>query len=455
MSIAIDLQEWQSATPTTHPQLAGLELPRDDATQRLVQALSDSERLKVLELRRGVSLEASSYVGRIALGELQITIRPKIKMLPLLHLLQYAYGLRQLDLLSVAGFETESLTFQDLLIYQLFAEVRELVLRGLHRRYVRKEEALASPRGRIALQTIARQGGIVQASLPCIHHPRLEDCLINQVLLQGVYLGARLANDDRLRTHLLQLAYFHLADIAPIQLNQQALKRLHRETDRLTAAYTPAITLIELLLASEGISLDESHPEQRLPGFLFDMNLFFQELLARFLSEYLQDYTVQPQFKIEDMLVYIDNPQHHQAPNPRPDYVVKQGGKIVAVLDAKYRDLWEKPLPPGMLYQLIMYALSQEHCNSATILYPTTHTEAREAKIEVRVPTYGKGFSYVVLRPVNLLLLETLLSNPEKKIHAEIERERAGFARWLVFGGVLCLIKTSDFAAYPDLSRAW
>src|SRR6266700_4378263 len=435
MSIAIDLQEWQAAAPMTHAQLVGVELPRDDITQRLIQVLSEKKRLKVLELRQGVSLEASSYVGRIALGELQITIRPKIKMLPLLHLLQYTYGLRQLDLLSIAGFETESLTFQDLLIHQLLAEVSELLLRGLHRRYVRREEVLTSPRGRISLQTIARQGGIVQASLPCIHHPRLEDCLINQVLLQGVSLAAWIANDDQLRTHLLQLAYFHLADIAPIKLDQQALKRMHRETDRLTAAYAPAITLIELLLASEGISIDESHPDQRLPGFLFDMNRFFQELLARFLSEYLQEYTVQPQFEIGEMLVYVENPQHHQAPKPRPDYVLKQGGKVVAILDAKYRDLWEKRLPPDMLYQLVMYALSQEHCNSATILYPPTHTEAREAKIEVRVPTYRKGFSYVGLRPVNLLLLETLLSNPEKKIHAEIERERAVFARWLVFGG--------------------
>jgi 5-methylcytosine-specific restriction enzyme subunit McrC len=434
MSIAVSLQEWQSATSTTHTQLAGLELPRDDATQRLVQALSDSERLKVLELRRGVSLEASSYVGRIALGELQITIRPKITMLPLLHLLQYTYGLRQLDLLSSAEFDTESLTFQDLLINQLLAEVSELLLRGLHRRYVRKEEMLVSPRGRIVLQTIANQGGIVQASLPCLHHPRLEDCLINQVLLQGVSLGARLANDDWLRTHLLQVAHFHLADIAAIQLNQQTLKRLHREMDRLTTAYTPSITLIEMLLAAEGINLDESQPDVRLPGFLFDMNRFFQELLSRFLREHLQGYTVQFQFEIEDMLVYVDNPQHHQTPKPRPDYVVKQGGKVIAVLDAKYRDLWEKPLPPSMLYQLVMYALSQEHCNSATILYPTTHTEAREAKLEVRVPAYGKGFSYVVLRPVHLLELETLLMNPEKKMTVEVERERAGFARWLAFG---------------------
>jgi 5-methylcytosine-specific restriction enzyme subunit McrC len=435
MSIAIDLQEWQPASPMTHARLVGVELPRDDITPRLIQVLSEKKRLKVLELRQGVSLETSSYVGRIALGELQITIRPKITMLPLLHLLQYTYGLRQLDLLSVAGFETESLTFQDLLIHQLLAEVSELLLRGLYRRYVRREEALARPRGRIALQTIARQGGIVRASLPCIHHPRLEDCLINQVLLQGVSLAAWIVNDDQLRTHLLQLAYFHLADISPIKLDQQTLKRLHREMNRLTAAYAPAITLIEILLASEGISLDESQPEQRLPGFLFDMNRFFQELLARFLSEYLQDHTVQPQFEIEDMLVYIDNPQHHLAPKPRPDYVVKQGGKVVGILDAKYRDLWEKPLPPDMLYQLVMYALSQEQCNSATILYPTTHPGAQEAKLEVRVPTYGKGYSYVVLRPVNLLQLEMLLMNPEKKMTVEIERERAAFARWLAFGG--------------------
>src|SRR5260370_1484032 len=293
-------------------------------------------------------------------------------MLPLLHLLQYTYGMRQLDLFSVAGFQTESVTFQALVIHQLVTEVSELLLRGLHRRYIRREEALASPIGKIALQTIARQGGIVQASLPCIHHLRLEDCLINQVLLQGISLGARLANDDRLRTHLLQVAYFHLADIAPIKLDERALERLHRETDRLTAAYAPAISLIELLLAAEGISLDERHPEQRLPGFLFDMNRFFQELLARFLGEYLQDYTVQAQFEIEDMLVYVDNPQHHQAPKPRPDYVVKQSRKVIAVLEAKDRDLWEKHLPPGMLSQTTMYPPPPAHSTRPPILTPPT-----------------------------------------------------------------------------------
>ena len=88
MSIHIDLQEWQQTSFETHKQLIGVELSEDDTTQTLIQALSASEKLKILQLRKGVSLETSSYVGKIALDDLQITIRPKIKTLPLLHLLQ-------------------------------------------------------------------------------------------------------------------------------------------------------------------------------------------------------------------------------------------------------------------------------------------------------------------------------------------------------------------------------
>ena len=35
------------------------------------------------------------------------------------------------------------------------------------------------------------------------------------------------------------------------------MKRLHREMDRLTSAYKPAITIIEMLLEAEGVSLAE------------------------------------------------------------------------------------------------------------------------------------------------------------------------------------------------------
>ena len=112
--------------------------------------------------------------------------------MPLLRLLRYAYGLRNLDIFAGVEYASEDQAFQELLINQLVAEVNELIARGLQRRYVRTDHDLTSPRGRIDVQRIARQGGIAQSTLPCSYHPRLEDCLVNQVLLQGLHLAAGL-----------------------------------------------------------------------------------------------------------------------------------------------------------------------------------------------------------------------------------------------------------------------
>ena len=67
----------------------------------------------------------------------------------------------------------------------------------------------------------------------------------------------------------------------------------------------------------------------------------------------------------------------------------------------------------------------------ATILYPTMEGQAREARIELHDPVYGTSRAHVVLRPVNLLRLEQLITG-ERKI--KDERERTAFAKWLAFG---------------------
>src|SRR6266700_7289883 len=207
--ISIHLKEWEGLSASDPgSQLAGVFLENNDDVKNVARRLSEKRMLSILELRKGLSIEATSYVGRITLGNVQITIHPKISGAPFIHLLRYAYDLRDLTLRTEATYSVENQAFQDLLIHQLVAEVSELVARGLHRRYLRTDHHLASPRGRIDIQKIANQGGIVQETLPCTSHPRLEDCLINQVLLQGLHIAAHLTNDRTLRIQLYRLVNF-------------------------------------------------------------------------------------------------------------------------------------------------------------------------------------------------------------------------------------------------------
>ncbi len=114
--------------------------------------------------------------------------------------------------------------------------------------------------------------------------------------------------------------------------------------------------------------------------------------------------------------------------------MVLKGLETVSVLDAKYRDLWQKPLTREMLYQLAVFALSQGSGDVATILYPTAgDADVQEARIEIRGTLYGLGHAQVILRPVNLLYLEQLVAGADDPTTS---KELGRYARELSFGNV-------------------
>ncbi|OJW13120.1 MAG: hypothetical protein BGO49_20190 [Planctomycetales bacterium 71-10] len=426
------LAEWRTIAPYPGSPTEGVGLGDEPSVRQTARRLTESGMLEVQELRTGLSVRSTSFVGRVRLGAIDVTVVPKLRTVALLRLLRYAYGLRDLHFLPTAAHATQDFGFQDLLISQLAEEAQELVARGLRRGYLRRDEDLASPRGRIDFRALAGRGALVESTLPCAHHRRDENRLINRVLLAGLRLAASLAGDRGLRSRLGRLGDRLGETVTSVRLDRRVFVRLEAEMDRTTRAYEPAVSIIRILHEGGGLSLDEGEAGPPLPGFLFDMNRFFQALLGKFLADNLPEYRVRPEHRLKGMLAYVPgwNPRHAQAPTPRPDFVVTHGANVVAVLDAKYRDLWENPLPRDMLYQLAMYAMGHEG-GTAAILYPTTHAQATEARIEVRDPLNAGRRALVALRAVDLGELEGLVS---ARPTASILRQRITFAHQLAFG---------------------
>lgn len=430
--VRISIREWSLVTPESDDALKGRFLS-SDAARKMATELSERQALTVSELRHGLSLRTTSYVGRLDLDDLRITINPKVSGLRLLNLLRYAYGLRDLYLFPAVDYAAEEGGFLDLLLSQLAGEVQTLLTEGLHRRYSSVKERLAAPRGRIDVHRLAVDGGVQHASLPCIHHLRQEDILLNQVLLAGLYLAVRLTADLRLKRWLMSLATAINEGVAAIPLDFDVLGRAERQLNRLTRDYEPSLALVRMLVASLGTGLAEGQPQVRLPGFLFDTNRFFEALISRFLHEHLINCVVHDQFRLRDMMRYVPgyNPRGRKAPLPRPDFVVTKSNSVVSILDAKYVDLWERDLSRDILYQLSIYAMSQKPGVRAVILYPSADGPRPEARIELREPVQGSGRAGVAARAVDLARLEQLVSQRQT---ATVQADASQLAYELVFG---------------------
>lgn len=425
-NLTINIKEWEEVLPHKENVLYQYFV-KDEESKHTINLLNEKGILNILELKDGLKITSNSYVGKIKIGDLQIDIRPKIEGMPFYKLLKYTYGLRNLNIFDEAIHDIDSFSFYDLLVYQLYAEVEDLVYRGLNKKYKKAEENLQNPRGRINIKEIFKKSNISNVTLPCIYFERSEDNDFNQVLLSGLYLALELTEDLNLKIQLHKLCKSMEERVNRIELNRRVLINTLKSVDRLIEHYRPSLELINILFESQGIQFEDGRSCKKLNGFFFDMNIFFQSLLSKLMKENIDGYTVKDEYTLHELFAYTPgfNPQRRYSPKPRPDFAVIDGNKVICLLDAKYRDLWGKNLPREMLYQLSIYAISGIGNNTAKILYPSMSSLSKLQKIDIKNPVSGKKYGEVILQPVLLNQLAHLVdfSNKEKNKLKEYIRQ--------------------------------
>lgn len=402
----VSIKEWESEFKP------GYELMTNTARDT-AKVLSEKGIVEIIELKGGLQTNSNSYVGKITLDNLQINIYPKLNGMPLYTLLRYAYGLRELKLFDSANHSINNFSFFDLLIYELYIETEDLIRRGILKNYLRNENNLSSPRGRIDIVKLSKQGGVVTDKLPCKYFDRSENTILNQIILAGLRLALRLVVDRELKVNLERICSIFSDTVGVISLNRITLQKAKNNLNRLSGRYTAILEIINILYESQGIQLEDGYTSLNLHGYFFDMNTFFETLVGRLLTDCDNGYYVKDQFNLHDMFLYTPNynPRGRRSPTPRPDFALMKQGKVVKLLDAKYRDLWEKSLPRDMLYQLAIYAVSGIGGKTATILYPSLNENPTVQKIDINDPISSLKMASVILQPINLIKISELVSN--------------------------------------------
>ncbi len=405
MTQTINLREWDTIF------LKDVEF-LDDEMKITAESLKKQGIVDIIELKDGISITTNSYVGRIKIGDLQLNIDPKINGVPLYKLLNYAYGLKDLKLVSESEHLIDNFSFFEILIYELHSEISYLISRGAQRSYIRTEEDLMSPRGKIDIKKLCSQGGAMRGTLPCIYFDRQENNLLNMILLAGLKLSSKLVIDSKLKGEILRLSESLEDSIEDISLTRNNLRVAKNSINRLTERYSKPLELINILYESQGIQL-EGKDNIKLKGYFFDMNSFFETLVGKLLANCSEGYYIKDQLSLHDLFIYTPgyNPRMRRSPKPRPDFALMKDDKVSKLLDAKYRDLWERNLPPNMLYQLSIYALSGVGDRTATIIYPSTDDTPTVQRIDINNPISNSHMGSVILKHINLIEVSNIIED--------------------------------------------
>lgn len=277
---------------TTHPAVNELE------------RLNESCGEELLRLGRR-DLRASSFVGVLRTRTSTIQILPKIDYYPegnaeaergaarlhaeqsatrnLLYLLSYTRDL-QVREQDVASLLTQSSDWFELLTRLFASDLHRLMQREMDRSYVLVEDTLPVMRGRWEIGRQLTRRPHVRHLFDVIYDEFTSDTPLNRVFRHVV---------DRLLLHsqnlesrrMLRDLRDWMSEVSSREpITAHHLDRAAATLTRLNVQFSPAFNVARMFIENEALRLTAGLKDAY--AFVFDMNILFEEFIARFISRY-------------------------------------------------------------------------------------------------------------------------------------------------------------------------
>lgn len=350
----------------------------------------------------GRQLHARQMVGVIAAPGCSLEILPKIDGADgeagvrrrLVRMLDVALGL-DLELGTTASMARQDETLLDVLIRHFANGLLAQVRRGLPRRYLQFENDLPALRGRLDVGRQFTHNIVRPDRLACRFDQLDPDTPLMRVMAAAVVACTRHARAAETRRRLVELRHA-VADIPLVPAGRLPWRDVR--IDRSNRRWASLFALAKLLLGRHW--QDTGHDAAQADGLtlLVPMNDLFEAYIAGLLRRALAGSGLEVATQgggLHCLGKYtgavLERGTHRAT---RPDILLRQGDRVRAIIDTKWKRLPADPLgkggvSQGDVYQMMAYARLYR-CDRLMLLYPgATHGERQAFGIAAGVELLG------------------------------------------------------------------
>lgn len=285
---------------------------------------------------------AAKKVGAARVGDLQVTVKPKVELSRLIFMLGYAMNPSGWSQDQVALEEDDDLWPAMAEAYGRLAS--KTLEQGVLQGYRTLEESGAVLRGRLRENDQIRRHFGVLMPLEIRYDEFTIDVAENQILLSAAMRLLRLPRLSMTARQRLLRLHQRLADVTVLS---PGVAMPHWVPSRLNIRYHSALKLAAVIMA--GDSFEQRVGELKVSGFMFDMWRVYEDFLSAALLEAFSEHGGRSSLQ-ENWVLDVD-----EAIKMRPDFVWYEYEAPTVVIDAKYKADKPAGFPDADLYQMLAY----------------------------------------------------------------------------------------------------